>query len=151
MTIIADPPPVDFSPYLPLIRLEWPAEWPEPSEALMLEETLKSYDAEADVVRRLVDEGRLVGWYRFTRWPREGGGGAHCLDIAVLPEYQGRGAAILLFEDMVAQCRERGYRSLLSRTMLSNARSAGFHRKMGFVLSTRLEDSIVWELAIPGA
>jgi L-amino acid N-acyltransferase YncA len=142
--------PVDFARLLDLIRAEWPAEWGNPDDDGMLAEMAKSYDASTDIVKCLVDGDRTVGWYRYSKWPRDDldGHGAHTLDIAVLPERQGEGLGRLLMEDLVADCRRRGFATLMSRTFESNLASIGLHRATGFREAFRKGDSIIWELEL---
>jgi L-amino acid N-acyltransferase YncA len=150
MRILEDREPADFSRYFELLRLEWPREWPVPTDETIRAEMEKSYDAGSDVVKYLEDEGRILGWYRYTRWPRDGEQTdiAHTLDIAVVAECQGRGYGSILLEDMKDDCRKRGYRILMSRTMLSNPQSIGFHGRTGFKEASRQADSIIWEIGL---
>jgi L-amino acid N-acyltransferase YncA len=150
MVLVEEASPVSFVQFLDLIRAEWPPEWGCPSDGEMLAEMDKSFDPGTDVVKRLVDKGRIIGWYRYSKWPREGGDGrsAHTLDIAVLPEFQGQGLGKTLMDDLIADCRARGYAKLMSRTFENNLQSIGLHKATGFSEAFRKDSSIVWELTL---
>jgi L-amino acid N-acyltransferase YncA len=136
-----------FAEILELIKAEWPSQWKAATDAQMLAEMEGSSDARFDVNKLLLDGERIVGWYRYSRWPREESNleDAHTLDIAISPGLQGRGYGSMLMSDMLGDCRGRGYRKLMSRTFLDNAASIALHRKSGFSEAFRTEDSIVWE------
>ena len=137
-----------FASIAALIAAEWPSQWPATDEAGMLSEIEKSSDPRYDVNKLLVEGGRVIGWYRYSRWPREESNltEAHSLDIAILPESRGRGYGELLMRDLISDCRERGYRKLMSRTFLDNGPSISLHAKIGFAEAFRTADSIVWTL-----
>jgi phosphinothricin acetyltransferase len=139
-----------FAGIAELIEAEWPRQWKAASRDEMVAEIEASADARYDVNKLLVDGDRIVGWYRYSRWPREESNlqGAHTLDIAVLPGLQGRGYGAMLMRDLVEDCRSRGYRKLMSRTFFDNAASIALHKRTGFAEAFRTEDSIVWEIAL---
>ena len=150
MDIIDTGADFDFGKVVELIKAEWPPQWKAVTEAEMVAEIEGSADRRHDVNRLLVEGDRILGWYRYSRWPREESNrtDAHTLDIAVLPEMQGRGYGELLMRDLVEDCRRRGYRKLMSRTFFDNARSIALHAKVGFAEAFRTEDSIVWSLSL---
>jgi len=139
---------VDFRGMLDFILAEWPPQFGDVPNERKVEEFEKSADAAYDVNKFLVADGARVGWYRYSRWPRDPANlrDAHTLDIAVLQDRRGRGYGKLLMEDLIADCRRRGYKNLKSRTFFDNAVSIALHKSAGFREAFRTEDSIVWEI-----
>ncbi len=150
MEIIELPKDFDFNEIKELVIAEWPAEWGEKTAEEKLKAITGISDSETDVNKVLVEAGKKIGWYRYTRWPREESNKdkAHTLDIVIAPEYQGRGLGKLLMADLIEDCKARGYKKLQSRTFLNNESSIGLHKSTGFREAFRTEDSIVWELAL---
>ncbi len=69
--------------------------------------------------------------------------------VLVLPEYWGRGAAILLFDEMVRRARQRGYRWLdLSLTSDDNPRTPALAMRFGAKLYKRYR---VYRVKVKGA
>lgn len=141
---------MDFSSLMDLIRAIWPREWGSPTEAEMLAEYEKSHDPEYDIDKFAFLEHKRIGWYRYSRWPREKANHdtAHTLDIVVLPEYQGKGYGKALMRDMIEDCRNRGYKKLMSRTIVGNTQSIALHESTGFKEAFRKGSDIVWELIL---
>jgi len=106
------------------------------------------YDARTDTVKYLLDGGKIIGFYRYTLWPREDPRprAAHVLDIAILPACRKRGLGTLLMNDLIQDSRKRGLDRILSRSFKSNDGSMRLHRSLGFTQIESTEDSIVWEL-----
>jgi L-amino acid N-acyltransferase YncA len=144
--------PVRFEGFIELIRAEWPEEWGGATDEEMLAEMRRSHDPRKDVVRCMIDGRTVVGWYRWSPWPREAAASedAHILDIAVLPARQGEGLGRALMEDLIEDCGRRGCRNLLSRTFESNVASIRLHAGVGFREAFRNGNSIVWELDLRG-
>ena len=87
MQIILEEGQVEFVKLLPLIRIEWPIEFGDPTDENIIAEMGKSYNKENDVIKYLLEDGKLIGWYRYTKMKDDDGSEfVHTLDIAVLPE-----------------------------------------------------------------
>lgn len=107
----------------------------------------KSHNEKTDTVKYLVDQNKIIGWYRYSLWPRgkEETTTAHTLDIAILPSYQKQGLGTFLMKDMIKDCKNKGIKKLLSRSFKNNPGSIRLHQSLGFTEHLRTEDSIVWE------
>ena len=151
VTIVEEKGKMDFSLMLDLINAEWPKEFGEATDQEKIEEMEQSSN-ELDVNKFLLNEGRKIGWYRYSRWPREDSNHdfAHTFDIVVLPQYKGQGFGKLLMIDMIQDCRNRGFKNLKSRTFMNNEDSIRLHEKCGFKEAFRVNDSIVWEINLNG-
>lgn len=150
LEIVEEAGRVDFASLIDLMRLEWPEDWGAASDERMLEVFEESSDPRFDVNKYLVADGRRVGWYRYTRWPRGSTTAetAHTLDIVLMCDHQGKGLGRMLMDDLISDCRDRGYRKLLSRTIEGNLKSNALHRSAGFRESFRNGSDIVWELSL---
>ena len=149
MEIILEGGQIDFVKLLPLIRIEWPEEFGDPTDENIIAEMQKSYNKENDVIKYLLEDGKLIGWYRYTSMKEDDGSDlAHSLDIAVLPEYHGQGLGKLLMKDMILSSKEDGNIKLMSRTMESNVQSIRLHKSMGFREAFRKGTSVVWEILL---
>jgi L-amino acid N-acyltransferase YncA len=139
---------IDFAKIIDLIKEEWPKEWGESSEENMIIEFEKTSNYEYDINKFLYDNDKIIGWYRYSAWPREEKNkeNAHTLDIVINPKYQGRGLGRMLMEDQIHDCRRRGFKKLMSRTIEGNISSYKLHEKNGFNISFRKGTDIVWEL-----
>ncbi|HBF09489.1 MAG TPA: ribosomal-protein-alanine N-acetyltransferase [Gammaproteobacteria bacterium] len=58
---------------------------------------------------------------------------ADLLDIQVLPEYQGKGVAMLLLQALKQACKETSVENIMLEVRSSNARAIGFYMKSGFI------------------
>jgi len=138
---------MDYSSILDLINAEWPREFGEVTD---LEKTgeMENSSNELDMNKFLFIDNKRIGWYRYSRWPREETNHdfAHTFDIVVLPEYKGQGFGKLLMNDMIDDCRKKGFKNLKSRTFLNNEDSIRLHQKCGFKEAFKVNDSIVWEI-----
>lgn len=147
MDIVSETGKVDFASIMSLLRAEWPKEWGEISDGKMIEEFEKSCDYRYDVNKYLRDDGNIIGWYRYSTWPREESNkeNAHTLDIVIDEKYQGQGLGRKLMEDLLDDCRKRGFRKIMSRTIEGNASSFILHEKTGFEIAFKKGTDIVWE------
>jgi len=150
MEILIDNNNVDLNKYFDLIKLELPDELRALSDIDLLQEINKSFDPVTDKIKYLNHEGNIVGWYRYSKWPRneKNTKTVHALDIAIKQEYQGKGFGILLFKDMIMECKLAGISKIISRTIKSNQQSYGLHKSIGFKELFKKNDSIVWEIEI---
>jgi L-amino acid N-acyltransferase YncA len=150
MEIIDGTGSLDFHEILDLLKTEWPTEWGIVSDERLIEEFEESADREYDINKFLVSDGKKIGWYRYSTWPREKDNkdSAHTLDIVVSPGYQGLGYGEMLMRDLIDDCRKRGFQKLMSRTIEGNIKSYGLHEKTGFREAFRKGTDIVWEIAL---
>ena len=150
MEIIEEKNEINFWNILDLIKVEWPKEWKILSDEDLIQEFIKSSDNKFDVNKYLFENNQIIGWYRYSTWPREESNKtiAHVFDIVINPEYQGKGLGKLLMEDLIKDCRERGYKKIMSRTIEGNIQSYKLHEKNGFKISFRKGIDIVWEINI---
>lgn len=140
----------DFWEIIDLINVGWPVSFGKKSDDEKVEEMENSYDLETDTVKYLMEDNKIIGWYRYTLWPRNNpyASTVHTLDLAILPEYQRRGLGTLLIRDIIEDCREKGFNQILSRSFKNNESSMEFHRKMGFHVHFSTDDSIVWGYSV---
>ena len=150
MEIIEEKNEINFWNILDLIKVEWPKEWKILSDEDLIQEFIKSSDNKFDVNKYLFENNQIIGWYRYSTWPREESNKtiAHVFDIVINPEYQGKGLGKLLMEDLIKDCTERGYEKIMSRTIEGNIQSYKLHEKIGFKISFRKGIDIVWEINI---
>ena len=78
---------------LDLINAEWPVEGGKKIDQEKIRRMQGHHTPETDIVKYLLEGGDVVGFYRYSRWPRVNPHSrtAHLLDIAVPPSQQGRG------------------------------------------------------------
>lgn len=140
----------DYGEIIGLINAEWPVEFGEKTDDEKIADMIESHYPGKDRVKYLYDDNSIIGFYRYSSWPREARETdvAHIYDIVVLPSRQGQGLGRFLMEDMIEDCRSRGLTRLLSRSFKNNTASLGLHRKIGFHISLETEESIVWEIII---
>ena len=78
--------------------------------------------------------GDLAGFIVARSVPGQGSGpDAELLNIAVLPEYQGRGLGSLLIDPFIAWCRSLNVDKIWLEVRVSNAAAIKFYRKYGLV------------------
>jgi L-amino acid N-acyltransferase YncA len=142
--------PPDYSEIIDLINAEWPKEYSCMSDEEKINEMEKSHDNESDTVKYLYDEKKIIGFYRYSKWPREGvkTETAHLFDISILPERQKQGLGTLLMKDMMNDCKIKGFKKVLSRTFKNNEGSILLHKSLGFSLYLEIEDSFIWEIEL---
>jgi len=148
MEIIEETGKINFSTIIDLIKEEWPKEWGILSDQEMIRELEKSSNTEFDVNKYLYEDGKIIGWYRYSAWPRKENNkeNAHALDIVINHKYQGKGLGKMLMEDLILDCKRRGFKKLMSRTIEGNSQSYKLHVRNGFKISFRKGTSIVWEI-----
>ncbi len=150
MEILVDNNNADLSKFFDLIKLELPDELRMLSDMDLLQEINKSFDSETDKIKYLNHDSNIIGWYRYSKWPRneKDTKTVHALDIAIAKEYQGKGFGVLLFNDMIMECKLTGINKIISRTIKSNEQSYGLHKRIGFKELFVKNDSIIWEIEI---
>jgi len=139
-----------YQELIDLINAAWPDEFGEKNDEEKIEEMEKSHNEKTDTVKYLVDQNKIIGWYRYSLWPRdqEETTIAHIFDIAILPSYQKQGLGTFLMKDIIKDCKKKGIKELLSRSFKNNTGSIRLHQSLGFTEHLRTEDSIVWEYSI---
>jgi len=139
----------DYSEIIDLINTIWPEEFGEKSDEEKICEMEKSFDLTTDTVKYLYKEDKIIGFYRYSLWPREDikPKSAHTFDIAILPSFQNNGLGKYLMNDLISDCKNKGIEKLLSRTFLTNKGSIFLHKSCGFKEQMKTEDSIVWIIA----
>jgi len=139
----------DYSEIIDLINAEWPSEFDENDDA-KIKEMLKSHNENTDTVKYLLDNKNIVGFYRYSLWPRdnEKTKTVHIFDIAINPNYQRQGLGSLLMKDIIDDCKKKGMDKLLSRSFKSNQASIGLHKAFGFSLHLEIDDSFIWEISL---
>ena len=140
----------NYAEIVDLINAEWPPEFGEKSEQEKIEQMQEHHNLDTDTVKYLLDGHGVIGFYRYSRWPREDplSRAAHLLDIAVLPSYQGRGLGKMLMKDLIRDCAAKGIERIFSRSFKSNQPSIRLHRSLSFKKHRITDDSIVWELSV---
>lgn len=140
----------DFSQIIDLINAEWPMEYGKADDAEKIRKMLESHNLETDTTKYLIEEEKIIGFYRYSLWPREEPSTktAHSYDISVSPDFQKKGLGTLLMKDMIEDCRKKGLEKLLSRSFKTNQASIKLHEATGFSLHLETEDSLVWEIDI---
>lgn len=124
----------NYSEIIDLINAEWTAEFGEASDEEKIAKMDNHHNEKTDTVKYLYENGKIIGFYRYSLWPRddEKTKQAHTLDISLLPQYQ----------------RDNGIEILLSRSFKSNEGSIRLHKKMRFQLHLETDDSFVWKLSL---
>lgn len=142
----------DYAEIIDLIRVEWPGQFGKATDEEKIAHMQEHHNVQTDTVKYLIEDGKIIGFYRYTTWPREDplSHTAHTLDIAIVPTHQKRGLGTRLMKDLIEDCRKKGITRLLSRSFESNPGSIRLHQSLGFIQQKKTEDSIVWELAIGG-
>lgn len=140
----------DYSEIITLINAEWPLEFGEVDDNDKIQEMEKSHNESTDTVKYLIEDKDVIGFYRYSLWPREQKGTktAHTFDIAIAPTRQKQGLGTLLMKDMIEDCRKKGLERLLSRSFKTNKASIGLHEALGFSLHLETDDSYVWEIVL---
>jgi L-amino acid N-acyltransferase YncA len=140
----------DYSKIIDLINALWPEEFGALSDEEKIEEMDKSHNAETDTVKCLFEGYKIIGYYRYSLWPREDKETkqAHTFDVVLLPEYQRQGLGVMLMKDLIADCKNNGIKQLLSRSFKNNEGSIKLHRRLGFRLHLETDDSLVWKIEI---
>lgn len=148
MTIETWEPPIDFSEILELLRVLMPdGKHHIDGDQSRLDSMAETYDEELDTVRVAREGDQIIGFTRFKPNPPDADTTvlAHLWDIAVDPDFRGRGIGRALMGDLFEQCRRNGYKRIWSRTYEDNGPSIGLHRSVGFSIVFTKGDSIVWE------
>ncbi|HAK46903.1 MAG TPA: hypothetical protein DCO79_13420 [Spirochaeta sp.] len=140
----------DYAEIIDLINAEWPVQFGEKSDSEKIADMRESHDVERDRTVYIYDDSKIIGFYRYTAWPRAARitETAHIYDIAVLPSMQKQGIGMLLMDNLVDDCRKQGFKKLLSRSFRTNEGSIRLHKAAGFGISLETDDSIVWEIPI---
>ena len=140
----------DYIDIIDLLRAEWPPEFGASTTETIIAHYREHHNERTDTVKYLIEKGHIIGFYRYTLWPRDepSANTAHTLDLAILPSHQKKGLGTLLMKDLIRDCGERGIIRLLSRSYKTNAASIGLHQSLGFSMHRETTDSIVWELNI---
>ena len=148
MEVIEETGKVNFASIIDLLKEEWPKDWGTISDEKMIEDFEKTANDQFDVNKYLSDNGKIIGWYRYSAWPREKDNieNAHTFDIVIDPNYQGRGLGKMMMEDMILDCKKKGFKKLMSRTIEGNHQSYRLHEKTGFKMAFRKGIDIVWEI-----
>ena len=109
----------DYARIIDLIKAEWPAEFGEKPDSEKIADMIESHNTDKDRAAYLFDEGEIVGFSRYSLWPRDARStdAAHTYDIVVLPSVQGRGLGMMLMNDMISDCRNRGLKRLLQQNI----------------------------------
>jgi len=138
----------DYSEIIELINAEWPREFGGKTDDEKIGEMVRSHQVQTDTVKYLIEEQKIIGFYRYTLWPRKNPDSdkAHTMDIAVIPARQNQGLGIMLMTDLIKDCREKDFNQLLSRSMRNNPGSIRLHQSLDFTVYLETEDSIVWEI-----
>lgn len=140
----------DYAEIIDLINAEWPKEFGDKNDDEKIADMIESHYPGKDRVKYLYDNAEIVGFYRYSLWPREARktDAAHTYDIAVLPSKQQQGFGTVLMTDMIKDCRSRGLHKLLSRSFKNNEASIRLHQKTGFHSCLETADSTVWEIIL---
>ena len=148
MEIIEETGKVNFASIIDLLREEWPKEWGIISDEGIIEDFEKTADYQFDVNKYLSDNDKIIGWYRYSAWPqeKENNENAHTWDIVINPNYQGRGLGKMLMDDLILDCRKRGFKKLMSRTIEGNFKSYKLHEQAGYKIASKNGMDIVWEI-----
>ncbi len=151
--IIRDYEDADYDQLVDLMHLPFKARGVSKDEFLkdLTGHPSAAIDLKNDRIRILEsEERRVVGCYRYTKWPRESEDTtqAHLFDIDVLPEFQGKGFGRALMLDLLEELRKEGYTGVYSRTTKNNTSSINLHLKCGFTNFREDEDSILWERSL---
>lgn len=91
-----------------------------------------------------VDNGRIVGTSSFckSRFNQFTGWG-EIISIYLLPDYMGRGFGKALFDSVIVELKNMGYRNIFLWVLEENLRARKFYEKEGFILTDAyLDDKI---------
>ena len=148
MEIIEETGKVNFAKIIDLLKAEWPEDWGELSDEKLIQEFEKSSDYKYDINKYLYNGNQIIGWYRYSVWPRKEDNktDVHTLDIVVNPEYQGKGLGNMLMNDLISDCKKRGLKKLLSRTIEGNIQSYKMHERNNFKVQFQKGKDIVWKI-----
>lgn len=137
----------DYSCIIDLINAEWPFEFGSVDNKTKIKEMGKSHNVETDTVKYLFNNGKIIGFYRYSLWPRDDKNTktAHTLDISITPNNQKQGLGSFMMKDMIDDCKRKGIEQLLSRSFKTNEGSTRLHKSLGFSLQLETDDSYVWE------
>ena len=140
----------NYAEIIDLIKVEWPPEFKKTTDEEKIRCMQEHHNVKTDTAKYLFVSGKIIGFYRYTRWPREDPlpDTAHILDISISPTHQNKGLGTRLMQDLIQDCREKSITRLLSRSFKSNPGSIRFHQSLGFRQHHNTKDSIVWELSI---
>ncbi len=61
----------DYSEIIELINAEWPGEFGGNTDDEKIREMIRSHQLETDTVKYLYDDNKIIGFYRYTLWPRD--------------------------------------------------------------------------------
>ena len=139
-----------YEELIDLINAEWSDKFGDMNDKEKIEEMEKSHCENTDTVKYLVDQNKIIGWYRYSLWPRDQKKTTtvHTFDISILPSYQKQGLGTVLMSDVIQDCKNKGIKKLLSRSFKNNPGSIRLHKSLGFTEQLKTEDSIVWEYNI---
>jgi [ribosomal protein S18]-alanine N-acetyltransferase len=112
---------------------------------------------QARVLRPRGAPGQVAGYYL----AMEGVGELHLLNLTVAPDWQRRGLALVLLDDLVAFARGRSLAQVWLEVRAANLRAQAIYRRYGFrtigrrrgyypAPAGRREDAIVMGLALDG-
>ena len=140
----------NYQELIELINAAWPTQFGDKNDYEKIEEMEKGHNEKTDTVKYLIDQNEVIGWYRYSLWPRdrEETTTVHALDISILPSYQKQGLGTVLMHNMIQDCKNKGIKKILSRSFKNNPGSIKLHQSIGFTEHLRTEDSIVWEYNI---
>ena len=141
---------INFTSIINLLKEEWPKEWETLSDEKMVDFFEKSCDYKYDINKFLYDNNEVIGWYRYSAWPREKKNkeNAHILDIVIDSEYQGKGLGKMMMENLILDCKKRRFKKIMSRTIEGNIQSYKLHETNGFKILFRKDIDIVWEIKL---
>jgi L-amino acid N-acyltransferase YncA len=148
MEIVLEKESMNFEKIRSLVIQEWPTEFGNMSDDEKIMEFEKTKNDLYDINKYLVENDKSIGWYRYSKWPRDvdNNDNAHTLDIVVDNSHRGKGLGKMMMKDLIEDCRSKGYKNLKSRTFFTNIGSIELHKKIGFHEAFRTADSIVWEI-----
>jgi len=140
----------NYQELIELINAGWPTQFGDKNDYEKIKEMEKSHNKRTDTVKYLIDQNEIIGWYRYSLWPRDKQNTTtvHTLDISILPSHQKQGLGTVLMKDMIQDCKNKGIKKILSRSFENNPGSIKLHQSIGFTEHLRTEDSIVWEYNI---
>ncbi len=140
----------DFLSLIPLIRRGLPEEIRNFSEEEILSIYQDHYNRHIDHIFLLEDNSITIGWYRFSRWPRENASTteAHLFDIAVNENFERKGFGKILLKHCKSSCKKMGFQKLYSAIEKSNASSIRLHESTGFVKEFIHENQLIYSVMI---
>ncbi len=124
----------DFILLIKLIHRGLPEEIRNLSEKSILSIYQEHYNNDIDHIYLLEENSIIIGWYRFSRWPREDESTTevHLFDIAVNENFEGKGFGKLLLKHCKSTCKKMGFNKLYSSIEKSNVTSIHLHESIGF-------------------